>query len=552
MQRLAPAAAATLTALARVVIAESSRHGIHHREIVAGFLAEVATIDADAAPSAGLILRLLRRLFGARQPPWLAPALRRDLLPHLPHGVATALSVMLAAPRQAMPAETSSSEQRGALSPESGRDFHRSENAANALAPFNPQPGDLQLARDDDASSTTGTPGQHAEWLFRALADCDLSRAAARDEVPELLQELMNELLETPSRDLAIRLVTFLSQARNASHLIRLLPERQLARLIVLAVPDAGASQLEAGEVLAEAANAAGHAMDRSVLWQALFNTVIAPVGERTLEHLSERFFAMAGRASSDPDPARRDAAGVALLHATVQRARDAGQAALVMALEKRRGVLAAAYADGRNAPAGRAKSGTRSAAPRENRAKPAFQLESDDMASDPIYIGNAGLVLANPFLPHLFDTLGLLRRDESGKPRLRDEAAASRAVHLLQYLVDGRTDRPEPLLVLNKIMCGMPVAAPVEREIEATELERETCDTLLRSIVANWTILGNTSIAGLRETFLQREGKLTYGEAGWRLQVQRKTLDVLVDQVPWSIGVVFHAWMPGALHVTW
>ena len=32
----------------------------------------------------------------------------------------------------------------------------------------------------------------------------------------------------------------------------------------------------------------------------------------------------------------------------------------------------------------------------------------------------------------------------------------------------------------------------------------------------------------------------------------ERKTLDVLVDQVPWSIGVVFHAWMPGALHVTW
>jgi hypothetical protein len=33
---------------------------------------------------------------------------------------------------------------------------------------------------------------------------------------------------------------------------------------------------------------------------------------------------------------------------------------------------------------------------------------------------------------------------------------------------------------------------------------------------------------------------------------VQRKTLDILVDQVPWSIGVVFHAWMPAALHVTW
>ena len=142
--------------------------------------------------------------------------------------------------------------------------------------------------------------------------------------------------------------------------------------------------------------------------------------------------------------------------------------------------------------------------------------------------------------------------RGEGGKPRLHDEEAMSRAVHLLQYLVDGRTDQPEPLLVLNKLLCGVPVAIPVEREIEPTDRERETCDTLLRSMIENWPIVRGTSITGLRETFLQREGKLTHSEGGWRLQVQRKTLDVLVDQVPWSIGVVYHSWMPGALHVTW
>ena len=144
------------------------------------------------------------------------------------------------------------------------------------------------------------------------------------------------------------------------------------------------------------------------------------------------------------------------------------------------------------------------------------------------------------------------MARGEGGKPRLRDEEAASRAVHLLQYLVDGRPDRPEPLLVLNKLLCGLPVSAAVERSIEPTDAERETCDTLLRSMIENWPIVRGTSIAGLRETFLQREGKLTFSDAGWRLQVQRKTLDVLVDQIPWSIGVVFYPWMPRALHVTW
>jgi hypothetical protein len=58
--------------------------------------------------------------------------------------------------------------------------------------------------------------------------------------------------------------------------------------------------------------------------------------------------------------------------------------------------------------------------------------------------------------------------------------------------------------------------------------------------------------MAGLRETFLQREGKLQPTHDGWKLRVQRKTLDVLVDQIPWSISVVFHAWMPQPIHVTW
>ena len=511
---LAPAAAATLTAFARATIAESARHGLRRADIVAAFLAEIATIDADAGPSAGLILRLLRRLFGTTLPPWLSPVLQRDLLPYLSSGVATTLSVMLSA-------------------------ANVSQNPASA--PRN------------DAASTEAPPGQHAEWLFRALAESDLSRAAARDEVPELLHELMNELLETSDRELAVRLATFLSQARNNHHLIRLLPERQLVRLMLIAAPHAGRSLLEAGEVLAGAVGATGHAMDRSTLWQALFDTAVAPIGERTVARLSERVLAMAGRASNHPDPAQKDAAAGSLMETLAQHARDAGLAALAAALEQQRDGLIAAYVDARR----RVTVPTTTKAkrpPRESRARAAFRIgaEDDDAPREPIYIGNAGLVLANPFLPHLFDALGLLDRNEAGKPRLRDEAAASRAVHLLQYLVDGRTDSPEPHLALNKVMCGMPIAVPVEREIEATDAERETCDMLLRSIVENWPILRDTSIAGLRETFLQREGKLTYGEAGWRLQVQRKTLDVLVDQVPWSIGIVFHAWMPGALHVTW
>jgi hypothetical protein len=168
--------------------------------------------------------------------------------------------------------------------------------------------------------------------------------------------------------------------------------------------------------------------------------------------------------------------------------------------------------------------------------------------------VANAGLVLAAPYLPHLFRKLGLLREDDGAEPRhgLRDAEAVSRGVHVLQYLVDGRTHTPEHELALNKVLCGVPLSTPVDAYIELADEERATCDHLLAAIITNWGAIPGTSTAGLRETFLQREGRLDDRDGAWRLTVQRKTLDLLVDRLPWSISVILHPWMPMRLHVTW
>jgi len=105
---------------------------------------------------------------------------------------------------------------------------------------------------------------------------------------------------------------------------------------------------------------------------------------------------------------------------------------------------------------------------------------------------------------------------------------------------------------VLNKILCGLPVDQPIDMEIDPTQEEFETCEKLLRSMIANWKIIDNTSIEGLQETFLRREGRLSHSSDRWKLLVQRKTLDVLVDQIPWSYSVIYHRWMPHPLHVSW
>ena len=117
---------------------------------------------------------------------------------------------------------------------------------------------------------------------------------------------------------------------------------------------------------------------------------------------------------------------------------------------------------------------------------------------------------------------------------------------------MDGNTATPEPLLCLNKLLCGAVLATPVARRIEPTERELEVCQRLLKSILANWKIISTTSVEGLQETFLQREGRLERSPGGWRLTVQRKTVDVLLDQIPWSISTIFHPWIPEPISVTW
>ncbi len=164
------------------------------------------------------------------------------------------------------------------------------------------------------------------------------------------------------------------------------------------------------------------------------------------------------------------------------------------------------------------------------------------------IHIANAGMVLAGAYLERLFGMLGLADPEAFVSPE-----AAERAVHLLQYLATGNTGTPEPLLVLNKVLCGLPIGSPVLREFDITPQEAQAIDGLLQAMIGHWKILGHTSIAGLRESFLQREGRLSFDdEDGWQLQVEPRSFDMLLDPLPWGYSLQKLPWMKEALHVEW
>ncbi|MEO1049705.1 MAG: contractile injection system tape measure protein [Bacteroidota bacterium] len=162
-------------------------------------------------------------------------------------------------------------------------------------------------------------------------------------------------------------------------------------------------------------------------------------------------------------------------------------------------------------------------------------------------FIENAGLILVWPYLPQLYDMVGLIE-----SRIFKDVKAAYRAVHILQYIAFKQHEAPEYDLVLNKVLCGIQTAKPVERDIRLTDHEKETADSLLKGITQNWDKLKNTSVDSFRESFLQRSGKLTKEREHWELVVEQQAYDVLLDTLPWSIATVKLPWMNEPIFVTW
>lgn len=163
------------------------------------------------------------------------------------------------------------------------------------------------------------------------------------------------------------------------------------------------------------------------------------------------------------------------------------------------------------------------------------------------IYIDNAGIVLLWPFLERYFKTLNVVKDKV-----FIDENAQEKSVLLLHYLLSGTTQAEEHTLLLCKLLCGWPIQQPLLRSIELSQQDKEESQELLLALIQHWKALKNTSIDGLRQSFLQREGRLTEKDHGWELLVNRTGYDVLLDQLPWGISTIHLPWMEKTVFVEW
>jgi hypothetical protein len=173
---------------------------------------------------------------------------------------------------------------------------------------------------------------------------------------------------------------------------------------------------------------------------------------------------------------------------------------------------------------------------------------EADDEAgAEKLLVKGAGIILLAPFLKPFFTKLHLLNADE-----WINWEAQVKAVYLLKYLSNGPQHYQEYQLVLEKLLCGIPINQPLEALPEFTQAETDEAEDLLHSVLEHWQRLKNTSVNGLRESFFKRDGILTPKENNWQLQVQRKTMDVLLDSIPWGFSTVSLPWNEYIIFTEW
>jgi len=173
---------------------------------------------------------------------------------------------------------------------------------------------------------------------------------------------------------------------------------------------------------------------------------------------------------------------------------------------------------------------------------------EADDVINEEgIFVQYAGIVLIHPFISQLFKKMQLVKEG-----KFENAGLQQKALYLLHYLATGKTTAAEFELAVPKLLCNWPMENPVGKNGLFNQDELEEADNMLQAAIDQWTVLKSTSVDGLREGFLQRPGKLSRKKDKLYLQVEAGPIDLLLDQLPWNLGMIKLPWMKELLWVEW
>jgi hypothetical protein len=160
-------------------------------------------------------------------------------------------------------------------------------------------------------------------------------------------------------------------------------------------------------------------------------------------------------------------------------------------------------------------------------------------------HVPNAGLIILHPYLKPFFYNCGII--DDTNV--ITDPEMA---VHALHYLATKKEQQLESQMLFEKFLCGIPLKKSIQRHIQLSDTIKQQAEELLESVVENWGVLNNASADLLRHEFLQRAGKLSFKEDNPKIVIERKTQDILVDKLPWGIGICRLPWLDHLVYTNW
>ncbi len=166
----------------------------------------------------------------------------------------------------------------------------------------------------------------------------------------------------------------------------------------------------------------------------------------------------------------------------------------------------------------------------------------------DEAYIDSAGLVLLWPFVPTLFDRLGLLLEQK----KFTGENARQRAIALVHYLATGELHPPDFRLPLAKVLCGAPVDDVFDRDLDLTENEMGEATNVLVAALEHAKSLGVMEPDAFQSAFLRRRGVLSVQGGTWLVRVERAPYDAVLQHLPWALQWIRFPWMQAPLCVEW
>ncbi len=162
------------------------------------------------------------------------------------------------------------------------------------------------------------------------------------------------------------------------------------------------------------------------------------------------------------------------------------------------------------------------------------------------IKVQNAGLLLLHPFLENLFFYSGILVSNEQVIPSKNLSSAAV----LLHYLATGHEKVDEFELGFIKILLGLDPDQPllITKGL-LTQYQKEEAEIILTSAIGHLSLLKNTSINDFRDSFIRRSAVLYRFKNGWKVQMERAPLELLLCSIPWPFSIIKLPWMKATIY---